>query len=266
VTRLVTVDGDPAEWSETKPLVEQGGRKLYARYDEEGLYLCITGNVSPYVPLYIPIDTMPMSGSAAFPDARLQFDRAVDFLLCLQGRDNSSRLMVQARYEALRANFLFETQRQDAYISPPAPDSEAFVSILQVVKPLDIQLETPVGRKPPPQYGTLETGLLTHGNADPDSDDYNSLADYCYGPEAVEVRIPWGMLNFSAPSAMMIHDDYYAHYGVRSIVINQMYIGLAQSGEPSDMRALPLSGWDAVRVHERRKQSYFVVQQAWRQE
>ena len=264
--RLVTVDGDSAEWGGMEPLIEQDGRKLYAQYDEEGLYLCVTGDVSPDTPLYIPIDTTPKSGSTTFPGAGLRFNRAADFVLRLQGKHGSSSLMVHARYEARRANFFFETTRQDAYVDPPAADNDVFVPILSVLKPLGIQPETPEGQEPPPQNGTMETGLLIHGSADPDSADYNSLADYCYGSGVVEVRIPWGMLNFSNPSAMKIHDDYYEHYGVRSIGIDEMYIGLAQGEGLADMRALQLTGWKQVRVHERKKQSYFVVKQAWGRE
>ena len=264
--RLVTVDGNTSEWHGTAPLLEIEGLKLFVKYDAEGLYLSITGDVSPLVPLYVPIDTTPKSGSIVFADGRLQFDRGVDFVLRLQGQNDNSRLMVQARYEARRANFLFETERQDAYANPPDPDISLFVPILQVVKPLSFRPEAPAGQVPPPQYDTIETGRLIHGNADPDSDDFNSLADYCYGPGIVEVRIPWAMLNFSDPSQMMIHDDYYEHYGVKPIGIDKMDIGLALAGEPAEFQSLPLKGWETVQVHERRKQSYYSVQQAWRSE
>ncbi|NLA53560.1 MAG: hypothetical protein GX858_04290, partial [Clostridiales bacterium] len=262
--RIVTVDGDSSEWFETEPLLEKGGLKLYVKYDEEGLYLSITGDVSPAVPLYVSFDLTPKTGSKTFSDARLQFYRGIDFVLELKGENGESRLMVQERYEALRANFLYETQRQDAYVNPPDKDSELFVPILQAVIPLVFQPQTPAGQVPPAQYSTIETGILVEGNADADSENYNSLADYCYGPGVVEVRIPWAMLNFSDPSRMMIHDDYYENYGVKSIAINKMEIGLTAAGGRTEFQTLPLNGWDTVPVHLRRKQSYYILQQEWR--
>lgn len=55
----------------------------------------------------------------------------------------------------------------------------------------------------------LVTGRLVHGNGNPQSPEYNSLADICFGDGLVEIRLPWLMLNFSDPSAVQIHDDYH---------------------------------------------------------
>ena len=74
------------------------------------------------------------------------------------------------------------------------------------------------------------------------------------------------MLNFSDPSRVMVHDDYYEHYGVRSMDIKEIYIGLAREGETAHSGAFPLSGWERVAVKERKKQSYFIVRQAWKEE
>lgn len=53
------------------------------------------------------------------------------------------------------------------------------------------------------------------------------MADFCYAESGVEIRLPWQLLNFSNPSEMMIHDDYYEHYGVEYIHIDEMYVGFA---------------------------------------
>lgn len=259
----VTIDGNPLEWEETKALVTQDGMKLYATYDAEALYVCVAGGVSSDVPLYVVLDVTPKSGSATYPPARLAFDRDVDFVLRLQGTGEGSRLLVQARYESRRANFFFETMRQDAYINPPQRDSNVFVPILSVLRRLGIPPETPEGQEPPPQYGTYETGRLTDGNADSLGTDFNSLTDVSFGLDAVEARIPWSLLNFSDPSAMMIHDDYYEHYGVKFIRIDALHIGLAQEGRVVGLEPLLLAGWEEVQIRERKKQSYYIVQKAW---
>ena len=35
--------------------------------------------------------------------------------------------------------------------------------------------------------------------------DYDSLADFCFGEDCVEIRIPWALLNFANPAEMLIH-------------------------------------------------------------
>ena len=260
------VDGDPREWHGDEPLTERDNMKLYARWDAKGLYIAVIGDAIEDSPIYISFDLTPKSGSDVFSAARLRFDRPVDFILRLQGGDEGSSLIVHERYESRRANFLFETEREDAYIEAPAVDSRVFVPILSVIKTPGMPEETPEGEDPPPQYSTIETGRLTRGNSDPDSEEFNSLTDYAYGPRTVEARIPWAMLNFSDPSRAMIHDDYYEHYGMYSMKIESINIGLALEGEMANSGELPLPGWETVPVHERKKQSYYIVQWAWRDE
>ena len=113
---------------------------------------------------------------------------------------------------------------------------------------------------------TYETGLLRYGNANPEADDFDSLADYMFTEDGVEIRIPWQLLNFADPSEMMIHDDYYEHYGIEYIQIEEMYVGLCTGeGEAAaPMAAFPLQGWgNQVTYHERLKESYYILQQYW---
>lgn len=266
IERTALVDGDPREWLGDESITERDNMKLYARWDAKGLYIAVIGDVTEDTPIYISFDVTPKSGSDVFSTARLLFDRSVDFLLRLQGGDEGSSLVVHERYEARRAHFLFETEREDAYIDTPATNSGVFVPILSVIKTLGMPEETPEGEDPPPQYSTIETGRLTRGNSDSDNEEFNSLADYDYGPRVVEARIPWGMLNFSDPSRAMIHDDYYEHYGVYSMKIEKIYIGLGIEGGMSYLSELLLPGWETVPVHERKKQSYYIMQWAWRDE
>lgn len=111
-----------------------------------------------------------------------------------------------------------------------------------------------------------ETGRLLYGNANPDAADFNSLADYMFTGNGVEIRIPWQLLNFSNPSEMMIHDDYYQCYGVENLHIDQMYVGVAQGDEDAriPLASFELEGWGKdVTYHERLKRSYYIVQEYW---
>ena len=112
-----------------------------------------------------------------------------------------------------------------------------------------------------------QVGKLTYGNSDPDSSNYNSLADFCYGKDFVEIRIPWQLLNFSNPTDMKIHDDYYEQYGVEEITISKLYIGVSELNQknPTKMVSVNLNGWyDKTNYHERLKKSYFILKKYWR--
>ena len=84
----------------------------------------------------------------------------------------------------------------------------------------------------------------------------------------MELKLPWQLLNFSDPSRMTIHDDYYDdNYGVEYITIDTMYLGLTD-GEDEGRTALcpaALEGWgNRVAYHERLKASYDAMRRLWR--
>ena len=112
----------------------------------------------------------------------------------------------------------------------------------------------------------FHTGLLTYGNANPASDDFNSLADFMAGDGCVEIKLPWQLLNFMDPSRMMIHDDYYEHYGVEKQEIDRIYIGLGDGTEARiEMQQKNMKGWEnKVTYHERLKESYYILQSFWK--
>ena len=115
----------------------------------------------------------------------------------------------------------------------------------------------------------FETGLLTYGNANPKSKDFNSLADFICEGDSIELKLPWQILNFADPSRMEIHDDYYdGNFGVEYIQIDSMYVGVASSetldGERIPLGELPLKGWgNKVTYHERLKSSYYILREYW---
>ena len=258
------VDGDTSEWTEDDVILSTEEGSLSMKYDEKFLYFYAQWeNFDPeHDVLYIPIDTTPKSGSTYCRNYNISFERACDFVICIDGTDNS-RVMVQERYEVLRAMFLRETADMDAFVDPPELDSPRFKIIS-----LMLQTATPLlTGNWSASAETYETGALRHGNANPDSEDFDSLADFCYTDHGVEIRIPWQLLNFANPSEMMIHDDYYENFGVEYIHIDEMYVGMA-TGNATEYRipmaSLPLEGWGkSVTYHERLKESYYILQKYW---
>jgi len=237
------------------------------KYDEAYLYLLIEKKgLTENTNLYIPIDVTPKSGSKTSNSPRLTFEREVDFLLCLEGRDNS-RMLVQSRYEAIRENYLKEITGEDPFVRIPSKDAADFVPIQMLCKNDKLADETMTDEeiKKISLYDTYETGKLVLGNGNPYSTEYNSLADFCYGTDMVEIRIPWQLLNFYNPADMEVHDDYYVNYGVEGMKITELYMGLSEQNQeqPSPMAKVKLVGWDNVSYHERLKQSYEMIKERW---
>lgn len=257
------VDGDLSEWNKKDIVTKNNDMSISMKYDEKFIYFRIhKDNFSEDNDIiYIPIDTTQKTGSTYCMNHNLSFERASDFLIVIDGKKNS-RVLVQERYESLRAMYLYNTEEKDPYINAVDKDTPVF-------KPIELILKTAVELMELENTNaeTYETGLLTYGNANPESEDFNSLADFIFSGDDIELKIPWQMLNFSNPSEMMIHDDYYEHYGVENLHIDKMYVGVSDESRSQyriPMDALPLEGWEkAVTYHERLKKSYYMLKEYW---
>ena len=256
------VDGDSSEWTADDLAWSHGGLELSMKYDERFLYFYVNGFDPQADTLYIPLDTTPKTGSTYCENYDIRFAQPCDFVIAIDGKDNS-RVVVQERYEVLKAAYWESYYVLDPYINNPSRDSPRFVPIHMAMKlggiVPNLDMDTPAGE-------SYETGKLRHGNANPDAPDFDSLADFMFTANGVEIRIPWQLLNFSNPSEMMIHDDYYEHYGIENLHIDELYVGAAvgSAGERIPMSAFPLKGWGrTVTSHERLKESYYILQAYW---
>lgn len=258
------IDGVPDEWEEEDIVCVNDGLTLSAYADDKGLALLVQGNaVSDETALYIPVDTTDKSGSTSSQSPSLSFSRPADFLICIDG-DQNSRILVQERYESVRANFLQEINGENAYIIFPARDSNIFRPVYMVMKNTAMVEYVDYTNREIKYLPTYETGKLRLGNGNPNAADYDSLTDFCYGEECVEIRIPWALLNVANPSDMYIHDDYYENYGIDFISADVFWLGISgESSEEIRMEAFRLS-WKQKIYEERLKQSYTIVQSAWR--
>ena len=268
---VCTLDGLSGEWEEADQVLTADDLTLSMRYDAEGVYLLLAGDDLAGRTVYVPLDMTGRSGSTECADPAVSFERAAEFLLCLEGPANS-RLLVQERCDANQGNFGQEMNGVDPFLDPPDPDSPRFavstaaVSRESLLSEEQQSLMTDSELLANSLLGVWDTGVLVNGCGDPASEAYDSLADICFGKNCVEVCIPWLLLNVSDPSEMMVHKDYYAYYGVRSAPFKGGAIGLGDGEEPIPMVPFDLKGWgDAVPCRERLKQSYYVVQQAWKE-
>ena len=258
------VDGNVSEWKDEDVVISSGNMELSMKYDEKFIYFLVKKeDFNPEKDtLYIPIDTTQKTGSTYCGNFDISFDRACDFLLVIHGKDDS-RLLVQKRYEALLSTYGPQYYATDPYINPPDADTPYFEKIflpliLHSLLPDEEETDTGV---------SYETGKLRYGNANPESEDFDSLSDFIFSGDYVEIRLPWQLLNFSNPSEMMIHDDYYECYGIENLHIEEMYAGISSQEETEyriRMAAFPLEGWGkTVTAHERLKESYYILRDYW---
>lgn len=258
------VDGDISEWNEDDNLIKED-IELSVKYDEKFMYFLVKKENLDFSNdiIFIPIDTTQKTGSNYCKEYDAKFDREADFLLVINGIDNT-RLLVQERYEALRSTYSqringFDTYRKE---NIPEKNSPIFVPINTIVEK-KVLSENPLERN---IDILIETGKLLYGNANPESQEFNSLADFISAGDYIEIRIPWQLLNFSDPSRMQIHDDYYdGNYGIKNITISEIYIGAGSKSERIALKKLKLKGWgNKVTYHERLKQSYYIMQRLWK--
>lgn len=259
------VDGDISEWSREDAVTATEDMELSMKYDEKFIYFLVKkqGFDPDKDTLYIPLDITPKSGSTWCRNYRVAFERACDFLVVIRGRDQS-RVMVQKRYEALLSTYGGPYYLDDPYINPPEASTPYFE---RIYLPLILSGVLPDRKATTPDGVKYETGLLRYGNGNPKSENFDSLADFIFAGDYVELRLPWQLLNFSNPSEMTIHDDYYEHYGIENLAVRRMYAGAGWSGGTEHriaMAAIPLKGWGRnVTFHERLKESYYMLKEYW---
>ena len=259
------VDGDVSEWTE-EDVIQDGEIELSVKYDEKFMYFLVKKKGLDFEneKLYIPLDITPKSGSNYCENFGVKFDRDADFVIVLNGKDNS-RIMAQERYDALRSTYSKDIYKFDTYFNKNIPDknSPKFVTI-------ELILRTAIALSPETKETvaeSYETGKLLYGNANPESADFNSLADFIANGDYIEIKLPWQIMNFADPSKMLVHDDYYdGNYGIEYISIDQMYAGIGTDTERIELDEIKLKGWgNKVTYHERLKSSYYIMQNLWKE-
>ena len=263
------VDNDISEWNECDVVAKTAEMSISMKYDEKFIYFMVhKENLQESDNLYIPIDTTPKTGTTYCSNNDLKFEREADFLIVIDGKENS-RVLVQERYELLRAMSSYEVYGVDAYVDMPSKRTSQFKPINLLLKTAR-RVENEENENELEEPEIYETGKLTYGNANPDAEDFNSLADFCINGDNIEIKIPWQLLNFSNPSEMMIHDDYYENYGVEEIQIDKMYVGIGteeNKNQRIEMEEFALTGWGKnVTYHERLKESYYMIKEIWSKE
>lgn len=262
-TSICNIDGNVDNWKNDSPISKSKDAELYVKSDEAYVYFMVKANNFDFSKdkIIIPIDTIQNQGNSSFKQYNISLGRPADFAIVIDGKDNS-RIMVDPYYDSFyylynkKLNMIPEDKNYDT------KDSGIFTQMyLCISRPLTLPEDNTVV-----PFQRVETGKLTYGNGNPSSKEYNSLADFYTKDNVIEVRIPWQLLNFLDPSSKMIIDDLHKS-GISPIKIDGIYAGVSikrdNSSENVDMNLYNLKTWEAPVYHERLKQSYFILKDAF---
>ncbi|GAB6169493.1 hypothetical protein JCM1393_19530 [Clostridium carnis] len=258
-------DGNVEEWENKKATVEDEKVKLYIDSDERYLYFRI--NIKDFdienEKIYIPLDITPNSGAKRSSLFSLEFDRPVDFIVEINGKENS-RVYIHDYYNYLRYKLSTLPKTQSDYSENISKDMDSFNYIYQLLmEKVDITLKD-TKEKIIKEEEIYESGKLVYGNGNIDSVDYNSLSDFYINGEDIELRIPWQLLNFYDPSKKLVAGDYVELLNPKPINIDKIYAGvnIKNNNENiynSKMKSYSWDKWDIPQYHERLKPAYYTV-------
>ena len=123
-------------------------------------------------------------------------------------------------------------------------------------------------------YQEFDVGVLNPGVSDPESPEFDNLADWYAEGNVLEVRIPWMMLGFTDPSTHHVWDNFYSAGGISTAETEELrvYPALRTTSDSSEAQEKDVSvepihyewdGWDAPKFYERQKKSYPIMREAF---
>ena len=256
---VAQVDGDLSEWSEEDVIAGDENLSVSVKHDARYLYLLVKGETldPEKEEIFIPFDITPQSGSVIYKDTT--FSRPVDFVIDLNGKDDSA-VKVQSYYD----RYIFSYQKLDETLDCSGfndPDTDIFNPVYLCLNKELVFPET----KEVLEFSKYETGKLRYGNGNPEAAEYDSLADFCYGDHAVELRIPWSLLNFRDPSTKEIENNLHESDEASGYYIDEIYVGVNTKQYAADLEAYTWDNWKYVAYHERLKQSYYILKDCYGQ-
>ena len=259
-TTAVTIDGNTGDWSAENVVSESDGLRLSVKSDEAYLYFLVeTGSLAFGLdPIYIAADTIAGQGNTAYQG--LSFARAADFLLVLDGETNS-RMLVDPYYDV----FQYQYSVQNALIDPIEHQSEKDSGVFTEIYAAMSRVLVLPGTGEVIPFSKFDAGKLTYGISDPNSADFNSLADFYSKDGVVEIRIPWLLFNVRDPGTKNIIADWNVTGAVTGQSVDSFSFAVFsdQSAGTVPFGTYTWESWDLPTYHERLKKSYAIVQECF---
>ncbi|MCM3030273.1 hypothetical protein [Niallia sp. MER 6] len=227
---------------------------------------------------YLLLDTLADQGQMSTVldgKEKVNTDFGVDFAVKI-GEQNDSHILIDSYYDSYYFHYghLLNMIKKESYASKK--NNGVYHPIrLALNKELEIQ-----GEKIP--FNSYETGKLLYGNGNPESKDFNSLADISVSKDkkTIELRLPWALLNVKDPSQKEVLADLWKKGMEGSETIDGIYFAVVMEKDKKIVQTLPERGsdntihqedtklfewesWEEPAYHERLKQSYYILQEAF---
>lgn len=251
-------DGDLSEWKNAYKVNDN----LKVMYDANYMHLLLTlpdGFDTSKDTFFVPISTNG-TGSKFSKKYNLKFSDNADFLLVFNGKDNT-RILCDKAQDVFHYKFgvirkVFGTSQSKAYKQNTGEYDKinTFVSNEIIVPSTNERIE--------PRY--YEGGLLKFGNANPDSSDYDSSADFYYNGNTVEIRIAWYLLNVMNPTTKACINTPFKGDEITYSNFGAIKIGSGTEGKIK-LNDAKFTGVKNVKLTQRLKKVYYSLQDLYPQ-
>ncbi|MBD7969907.1 hypothetical protein [Paenibacillus gallinarum] len=259
--QAVKVDGITTDWNEEDLLYDNENGQLYAKYDPSYLYLMIQKEKFHFTKdhLHIAIDVNPSIGTQNYEKHNGLFNVNADFVARIQGV-NDSDIQVQSRYNIFDFRYKYYANIVDKMTTIPTENTNTFDPIYLLTR--NVFQNDGTMEKVSPKY--METGTLTFGSSDYDSNEYNSLADFYVKEDVIELRIPWLLINVIDPIGGIALGDFYKDGINAKVKINQIGLQVFTESDGQITKVTSPSYISLknnnIQYQERTKESYEVLQ------
>ncbi|RJS58673.1 hypothetical protein [Bacillus sp. PK3_68] len=265
----IRVDGKTDDWDKANVIPVQlkknsAIKQAFITHDERYLYVRLDYNQTQAAGMdtTLLIDTIAQQGNKNISyNGGITSERGIDFLLRLNGKDDS-RMLVDSYYDS---HYFMYGEKLNLISKKPYASKKNNGTFHKIEMALNKTLINPVTKQRYP-FESFETGKLEKGNGNPDSKNYNSLADYEVNEKTgiVEIRIPWMLLNVKDPSTKEIAGDYWKDGMEASKKIKAISFAATAGSEPIHLRAddffsYSWKPWEQPQYEERLKQSYSII-------
>lgn len=294
--RKVSLSGKDEEWTNSSILYEKDGdqmlfkfydgfdetrllKRVRVQHDEGFLYLLVEtkGKIDFSQAHYlIGLDTiLPGSGEFALPlNTNVVLPIGIEFLIHLAG-ESKSRILICKDYDKY-------LNGERGEVRPVVADQGEWVLIQNKS---NIRRVSKDGKRFFPSRVHCLSGLR-YGSLDPEHPSYDSLADFYFAENRIEIRLPWSLLQFTDPSSKCVlwkekdllgkktdgihilvfsyqpeKGQWYAKKTGRDINITDSFpITLKRE----EIRKYTWEEWQTPIYHTYMKKSYFLYQEALR--
>ncbi len=259
----VYLDGDLEDWKGIKPLID-GEMKLKVRAEPSYLYLLVEKPDLHFdrEDIFIGIQITEKSGSDYWESEGVRFNIPVNFIVRLNGY-NESRILVHERYNIF--DYLYKYYSPIIDKQDTAPDKYGNVfNPLYILNRRKFYFPEKDEIIQPVYY---ETGKLTHGNDNPKSSNFNSLADFHVSGDIVELKIPWDIINVKNPIDMFAYEDFYSQGLEKDLKINSISFSIYDKEKEKTLDENGIYKMGRRKKNRkydyRLKESYFILKDYW---